>query len=373
MSARLAALALGLALAGCGGGNKPSAPPATAPSGVGNVSAAGGNPGATSDTPTPPPAKTEPEADAPRANAPREKGPMAVARRALDAGKYSAMAEKRAKIDGAWASPLFPLALVRASGATVDQARINKIFAKVKERVCFAAPKLNLADRTKAKKPSDVIALVKKGAETKLEATRTKCGNGQQPLNLSIRIDTLDEIESSDKVKAQRMKPGVVLPPGQKPGPNDMYEYEVDSLKRTMFANGEVSIESRVFPFKVQEMSKDRGNAQLTAGADAVRLKEDPLEVRSSTELNNAITERILAVVQQALDRHMEGMQKAYSTMAQSTATIDDGASQEHHLIEVIAVGGQIDQNPVVVEQLEKRYDMPIAELKEAVAALKLQ
>ncbi len=365
MGARLAAraLGLGLLLAGCAGGTKQSAP--SERSGVGNVTAAGGTPGATSDTPVPVPAKAEPET-------PRETPEQALARRALAAGKYSAMAEKRGKVDGAWASPLFPLALVRANGATVDQARIDKIFAKVKERVCFAAPKLNLADRTKAKKPSDVIALVKKGAEAKLEALRAKCGGGQQPLNLAIRIDVLDEIESSDKVTAQRLKPGVVLPEGQKPGPNDMYEYEVDSLKRTMFANGEVSIESRVFPFKVQEMSKDRGNARLTAGADAVRLKEDPLEVRTSAELNAAITERILAVVQQALDRHMEGMQKAYSTMAQSTATIDDGASQEHHLIEVLAVGGQIDMNPTVVEQLETRYAMPIADLKSAIDGLKL-
>ncbi|HSI06622.1 MAG: hypothetical protein ACAI38_12395 [Myxococcota bacterium] len=351
---------LGLALVGCG---KASAPPATKPTGVGNVSAAGGAPGATSES-TPPPA---------RAEEPKETEVERTQRRAKAAAKYLALAEQRAKADGAWASPLFALALARANGASVDQARVNKLYARVKERVCFGPPKLNLVDRTKRKKPSDAIALIKTGAEAKLAEARAKCSGGTQPLNLLVRMDVIEEIESPDKVKTTRLKPGVVLPEGQKPGPNDIYEYEIDTLKRTVFANGEVSIESRVFPFKVQEMSKDKGNAQLTAGADAVRLKEDPLDVRTSNQLNAAITERILAVVQQALDRHMEGLVKAYTTMALSTATIDAGASQEHHLIEVMAVGGQIDGNPTVAQQVSERYELPIADIKAALVDLKLQ
>ena len=357
---RARALVLGLALAGCG---KATAPPAAKPTGVDNVSAAGGSQGATTDA-APPPAKVE---------SPRETEVERLQRRAKAAARYLLLAEQRAKVDGAWASPLFALALARENGAPVDQARVDKLYARVKERVCFDQPKLNLVDRTKRKKPSDALPMIKAGAEAKLAEARAKCSGGKQPLNLLVRMDVIEEIESPDKVKATRLKPGVVLPEGQKPGPNDVYEYEIDTLKRTVFANGEVSIESRVFPFKVQEMSKDKGNAQLTAGADAVRLKEDPLEVRTANQLNAAITERILAVVQQALDRHMEGLVKAYTTMALSTATIDAGASQEHHLIEVMAVGGQIDANPTVAQQVSDRYELPIADIKAALAGLQLR
>ncbi len=360
-TARLArAVCFCLVLAGC---TKASVPPATEPTGVGNVSTAGGAPGANSDS-TPPTVK---------ADEPRESVVERTQRRAKLAAKQLVLAEERAKVDGAWASPLFPLALARANGAVVDQTRIDKLYARVKERVCFGQPKLNLVDRTKRKKPSDAIAMIKEGAEAKLAEARAKCAGGDQPLTLLVRMDVIEELESPDKVRATRLKPGVVLPEGQAPGPNDVYEYEIDTLKRTVFANGEVSIESRVFPFKVQEMSKDKGNARATAGGDAVRLKDDPLEVRSSNQLNAAITERILAVVQQALDRHVEGLVKAYTTMALSTATIDAGASQEHHLIEVLAVGGQIDANPTVAQQLSERYELPIADIKAAIAGLGLK
>ncbi len=352
-------VALGVALFGCG---KAAAPPAAQATGVDSVSAAGGVSGASTDS-APVTAKAE---------EPREDPVVREQRRAKAAAKYLVLAEQRAKADGAWASPLFPLALARANGATVDQARIDKLYARVKERVCFDQPKLNLVDRTKRKKPSDAIAMIRTGAEAKLAEARAKCSGGKQPLNLLVRMDVIEEVESPDKVKTTRLKPGVVLPEGQKPGPNDIYEYEIDTLKRTMFANGEVSIESRVFPFKVQEMSKDKGNAQLTAGADAVKLKDDPLDVRTANQLNAAITERILAVVQQALDRHMEGLVKAYTTMALSTATIDEGASQEHHLLEVMAVGGQIDGNPTVAKQVSDRYELPMADIKAALEGLKL-
>jgi hypothetical protein len=130
------AVVFGLVLAGCG---KASAPPATEPTGVGNVSAAGGAPGATSES-TPPPAPAE---------EPKESAVEQTQRRAKVAAKYLALAEERSKADGAWASPLFALALARANGAAVEQARINKLYARVKERVCFGAPKLNLVDRTR--------------------------------------------------------------------------------------------------------------------------------------------------------------------------------------------------------------------------------
>lgn len=352
---------VGLLVAGC---SSAAVPPAAAP-GVDSVAAAGGAPGGTSES--------MPSAVAEPAPSPKEDPAELERRRAENVTRFTAMAAQRGKADGAWASPIVPLSLVRANGGKVDQAKVDAMFKKVRERVCFGAPKLNLVDRTKRKTPAPAIAMIQKGAQAKLEATRAKCGGGNQPLNLLVRIDSLEEIESPDKVKATRLKPGVVLAEGQKPGPNDVYEYELETLKRTMFATGEVSIESRVFPFKVQEMSKDRGNAQLTAGADAVKLKEDPLEVRTSNELNAAITERILAVVQQALDRHLDGLQKAYTTMALSTATIEEGAAQEHHLIEVIAVGGQVDTNPTVSQQVSERYGVPMADIKAALGEMHLQ
>jgi hypothetical protein len=361
MRSARAGLAL-LLLVGC---SKTAVPPAK--TGVDNVSAAAGSTGASSDGTPSAPAQHE------DAQKPKEDAVELARTHALAIAKYSAMAGDRAKIDGAWASPLFPLALVRANGGPVEQPKVDALFKKVKDRVCFATPKLNLVDRTKRKKPSEAIAMIQKGAQAKLDATRAKCGGGSQPLNLLVRIDTLDEVESPGKEHATRLKPNVVLPEGQKPGPNDTYEYEIETLKRTVFATGEVSIESRVFPFKVQEMSKDKGNAALTAGADAVKLKEDPLEVRTANELNAAVTERILAVVQQALDRHLDGLQKAYTTMALSTAKIDAGASQEHHLIEVMAVGGQIDANPTVAQQVTERYGVSMDELKAALAGLHLQ
>ena len=40
---------------------------------------------------------------------------------------------------------------------------------------------------------------------------------------------------------------------------------------------------------------------------------------------------------------------------------------------EVMAVGGQIDANPTVAQQVSDRYELPIADIKAALAGLQLR
>jgi hypothetical protein len=96
------------------------------------------------------------------------------------------------------------------------------------------------------------------------------------------------------------------------------------------------------------------------------------MQVRPMAELDDEIVQRVAAVVQQALERNLEGLRKAYTNMAIQTAAQDDGASQDHHALEVVALGGRLDENPTLSEKLAARYEMPAADIAAAVAALHL-
>jgi tetratricopeptide (TPR) repeat protein len=98
------------------------------------------------------------------------------------------------------------LAMAKKAGASVEAAKVTELWNRFAVPTCFSEPRITVNDKTG--KAGDLLREIETAARKELAELRGRCGEGTQPLGVTIALATLEVVDKTDKERGIKPLPG---------------------------------------------------------------------------------------------------------------------------------------------------------------------